>query len=1237
MKNNTFSPMANANTQMRGGQCYCSLSRKSYAFIMMILFSIAAIQAQTLVNRTWENLTGLPDTIDWKASLTDVDGNVVIAGNTLTAPGETALLITKYDREGIKLWTISYEYNGNTHNYATAITGDANGNLFVAGATSAGNLLFDFLTLSVDVNGNIVWAETYNGLSNLYDVPTAIALDNSGNVVVVGGSYGLTTQSDYLTVKYDANGSLQWAVSYDYTGLHDAPIQLKIDSNDNIIVTGASASAANNYDYTTIGYDTWGTQIYIDRQNIVGAGLDSPLAMIRDNAGNIYITGKVQNGTNIDIRTLKLNASFALQWAVSYDLAGLEDVGNDLTIDNLGNIYVVGYATNANGGREYVTIKYNPMGTQVWEQRMQAIDSTQKAEAVKIYADNTGKIYVAGTMEIGTEKMVVSVCYDNNGREKWLQNYSETMGSNDKVVGIDKDIYGSVYLISTVDNGSGTQYATVRYDGFETPKEVVYDVDSLPLYMDNQLIINFKPDSNSLKLAPFYDKRKIWGTLDEFVQTDAIATIADKLGIANLGKAKVEKIFKNLAPNDSFIVSRTGKTLRIPDFWATILIYLPVSAPTLTGTLTDETEMVDSLNMLSEYIVYAEPNWIYHSHAITHYNECAVNADDDEYDVNQKSLHFNPNETDVDVDINPDPGNNNVTQVQYNVTNNANINIEGAWDREVGDETIRVGVIDNGIRWQHPDLGKQFGVVVKGGFNYHENKSVAQSNIGHSTGALPHGTPVAGIIGAIHNNNKGVSGIAGGDDNNSIKGVSLYDFMLENGNSFSGNRVLSALADAITYLPWRCDIVNMSFGVGQYSPTEKRLIQFGYRNGITFIASRGNADGTVSQGMSDPEGLSYPATHPDNIIMSVGASGFNGQRKHKGTGSPDKTWESAYNLDIDVLAPGEQGMTWTTSLHTTQFFAIVSHTYDFFGGTSCAAPHVAGLTALMQSNYLNTMTLTPDDNEHLIQKYADDRGNTVGYDNESGYGLINATNTLNGLSSPNYLLQHYNNNAITGSVPTSLIASNAIINVQNNCETLDTLYKIPNGQYYANIYELTPTFSYSTPTGMILDDAWVVNSQVGTMALPPLVGNEYELDCKTFAPHAEIVSANATNATLKGYLVYINGNTNGTPFTAWFPSGAQFTFSLYWKQGSTSVENLNNILDFQLYPNPTDKQLNIEIANNNISQSQIEILDIQGKILRIVSTNTTKTQIETKDFAKGFYLLRLSNSRGIATKTFIIN
>ena len=111
----------------------------------------------------------------------------------------------------------------------------------------------DYLTIKYDSNGNAQWMKSYSGAGN--DEAFGVAVDSQNNVIVTGHSYNAGTVDDYLTIKYDSNGNVQWMKSYTGTS-YDWAFGVAVDSQNNVIVTGVSYNAAGtgNHDSSTIKY-----------------------------------------------------------------------------------------------------------------------------------------------------------------------------------------------------------------------------------------------------------------------------------------------------------------------------------------------------------------------------------------------------------------------------------------------------------------------------------------------------------------------------------------------------------------------------------------------------------------------------------------------------------------------------------------------------------------------------------------------------------------------------------------------------------------------------------------------------------------------------------------------------------------------------------------------------------------------------------------------------------------------
>ena len=145
-------------------------------------------------------------------------------------------------------------------------------------------------------------------------------------------------------------------------------------------------------------------------------------------------------------------------------------------------------------------------------------------------------------------------------------------------------------------------------------------------------------------------------------------------------------------------------------------------------------------------------------------------------------------------------------------------------------------------------------------------------------------------------------------------------------------------------------------------------------------------------------------------------------------------------------------------------------------------------------------------------------------------------------------------------------------------------------------------------------------------------------DCKVsgVAPHADIV-ANASTATMTTYILKIKNPVNSAfTQTVWFPTGSgRFHFSLYWKTPSTDIADTKPVIEFQVYPNPADKVLNVAFAEAE-QETELEIMDIQGKVLLTQSATKKENKINIASLANGIYFLKVTNRKGTATQIFTV-
>ncbi|TEU11378.1 MAG: peptidase S8 [Anaerolineales bacterium] len=268
-----------------------------------------------------------------------------------------------------------------------------------------------------------------------------------------------------------------------------------------------------------------------------------------------------------------------------------------------------------------------------------------------------------------------------------------------------------------------------------------------------------------------------------------------------------------------------------------------------------------------------------------------------------------------------------------------------AWDVTTGSSDIIIAIVDSGIDLDHPDLSGK--IIV--GYDYVNGDWVPDDDFGH-------GTHVAGIAAAQTNNGIGVAGVSWGARLMALK-------VLDAGGYGHYDNVASAVTYAADH---GAKIINLSLGGGDYSQTLHNAVIYAHNAGCVVVAATGN----------DNDSVLYPAKYAEAFAVAA-------------TDSNDvQAWFSNYGSEVDVAAPGV-GIYSTHLPHAYLSPSCHDDDGDGYGlctGTSMAAPHVAGLAALIWSEYPG---YTNDQVEGRIETTAVDLGET-GWDQYYGHGRIDA-------------------------------------------------------------------------------------------------------------------------------------------------------------------------------------------------------------------------------------------------------
>ncbi len=351
-----------------------------------------------------------------------------------------------------KQWVRHHNGGGNSEDYGRHAATDSEGNVYLTGqATNAAGEV-EMLTVKYDQNGSEQWARTYPAAGGGPDFGQAIAIDGAGNAIVAGDSVGVGGDYDIVVLKYSSSGTLLWSQRYDGPGGSFDAMQapnLALDGNGDVIVGGTSIGVGTYLDAVVLKYSSAGALLWEARHGDPTYTSDGCYGLQVDAAGNVHaMTWTVNPASSYDIVTLKYDPDGALLWEQQYDgPAAGEDFGYSILLDSSANVLVTGYSAGVGSGNDVVTIKYDPDGGLLWAQRYNG-SANRDDYGLTLATNDLGFVAVTGTSESPYHSPATTLLYDASGNLFWTRTFetSDVWVGNGSGLGCAFDADGNLFV-----------------------------------------------------------------------------------------------------------------------------------------------------------------------------------------------------------------------------------------------------------------------------------------------------------------------------------------------------------------------------------------------------------------------------------------------------------------------------------------------------------------------------------------------------------------------------------------------------------------------------------------------------------------------------------------------------------------------------------------------------------------------------------------------------------------------
>ncbi|KPJ70916.1 hypothetical protein AMJ52_09300, partial [candidate division TA06 bacterium DG_78] len=274
---------------------------------------------------------------------------------------------------------------GGSNAFRPAVAIDQDGNAIIVWFDER-NGDYDIFAQKLDSDGNVQWGSSdvkvnQNSDSDAQGYP-AVAVDSNGNAIVVWSDYRSGTHYDIYAQKLDSNGSPVWGssdkkVNQNSDSADQGYPDIALDSSGNAIIVWEDLRSGSHNDIyaqklNPNGNAQWGSTDKKVNQNTDSAWQANPAVAVTSNGVAIIVWEDERNGLiNVDIYAQKLDPSGVAQWGssdrkVNQNSDTEDQIVPDVVLDSSGNAIVVWYDYRSGSHCDIYAQKLDSSGVSQW-------------------------------------------------------------------------------------------------------------------------------------------------------------------------------------------------------------------------------------------------------------------------------------------------------------------------------------------------------------------------------------------------------------------------------------------------------------------------------------------------------------------------------------------------------------------------------------------------------------------------------------------------------------------------------------------------------------------------------------------------------------------------------------------------------------------------------------------------------------------------------------------------------